>query len=61
MKSIGYGMETMDPLDHQEGVLETIEEGFLYPTNPLLTDLLGPPLVELPSSNPYLDQMSIFR
>ena len=54
-ESIGSNMDTMDPLDSQEGVVETIEELFLSPTNLPLTGPLGPPLDELPSSKLYLD------
>lgn len=53
-ESIGSNMEIVDPLHHQERVVETIEQGFLSPTNPPLTNPLSPTLDELPSSNPYL-------
>ena len=58
---IGLDMEIVDPLDCQEGMIETIEKVFISPSNPSLIDRLGPPLAKLPSSNPYLDQMSIFH
>ena len=54
-------MDNVDPLDYQEGVVETIEEGFLSLENPSLTNALGQTLVELPSPNPYLDQISFFH
>ena len=48
--------------DHQvEGVVKTIEEGFISFVNPLLTDPIGPTLFELPSSTLYLDQISTFH
>lgn len=51
-ESVGFDMDSGDPLNHQEGVVETIEEGFLSPANPPLTNPLGPTLAELPSPNP---------
>lgn len=60
-ETVGSNMDTVNLLDHQEGMVKTIKEGFLSPTNPLLIDPLGPPLAELPSSNLYLHQISIFR
>jgi hypothetical protein len=39
------------PIDHPEGVVETMEEGFPSSTNPPLTGPFGQPLVEFPSTS----------
>ena len=42
-------------LDHHiEGEVQTLEEGSLSPYNPLLTEFISPPIVELPSTR-YVD------
>ena len=60
-ESIGFDMDNVYPLNHQEGLVQTIEEFFISPENPPLTNPLGPTLDQLPSSNSYLDQISIFQ
>jgi hypothetical protein len=49
-------------LDHKlEGVVKTLEEGCLLPINPLLIDLIGPPLTELTTSIRYFDAFATCR
>ena len=48
-------VESFPPFEPQvEGVVETLEEGYLQPSNPHLTDMNSPIIVELPTQTSTL-------
>ncbi|CAF4359890.1 unnamed protein product [Adineta steineri] len=48
-------VESFRPFESQvEGVVETLEEGYLQPSNPPLTNMNSPVIVELPTQTSSL-------
>jgi len=60
-EEIAYEIGILSPLsDHLEGVIKTIEEGSVPPTNPPFIGPYNPLIVELPTTR-YIDYFSSYR